>query len=218
MSNPSDHQSYTAAWPYRWAAQVLSYIFHPVFVPVYFIAFLLYEHPTQYLGFSAPQKLVILLQSFLMFSFFPLVTVGLLKALGFIRSIHLQERKDRIIPLVASGIWYFWIWYVWHNIPDQPAVAVQFALGVWITSVLALMLNTRMKISLHAMSLGCTLALLFSMAFREDLYYGVWLSVAILVTGSVLSARLVVSDHRPGEVYWGLLVGSATVLVAGLFV
>ena len=218
MSIPTDHQPYTASWPYRWMARLLSYVFHPVFVPVYFIAFLLFEHPTQYQGFSDLQKLVILVQALLMFTFFPLVTVGLLKALGFIRSVHMHERKDRIIPLVASGIWYFWIWYVWRHIPDQSSVAIQFALGVWISSVVALMLNTRMKISLHAMALGGVLALMVSLSLREDLYYGVWLSLTILVTGAVSSARLLVSDHRPSEVYWGLLAGAATVLVAGLFV
>lgn len=217
MSNLSDHQSYMSPWPYRWAAQFLSYVFHPVFVPVYFIAFLLYEHPTQYLGFSDLQKLFVLAQSFLMFTFFPLVTVGLLKALGFIRSFQMQERKDRIIPLVSSGIWYFWIWYVWHNLPDQSPVAIQFALGVWISSVAALMLNTQMKISLHAMALGVVLALVLSLSLQEDLFYGSWLISSLLITGAVCSARLVISDHRPKEIYWGFFAGAFSVLVAGLF-
>jgi hypothetical protein len=217
MSISSDNQSYTFSWPWRWGAHLLSVLFHPVFVPVYFMYFLLFQHPNQYLGFDLAQKVVILLQSVAMFTFFPLVTVGLLKALGFIKSIQLHDQKDRIIPLVASGIWYFWIWYVWRNLPEQPVAAIQLALGVWITSVAALMLNTRMKISLHALSLGATLALLLSLSIKENLHYGVWLSIAFIITGAVSSSRLLVSDHRPSEVYWGLLTGAISMLVAGVF-
>lgn len=213
----TDNQSYTFSSPWRWGGHLLSVLFHPVFVPVYIIYFLLFQHPNQYLGFDTTQKIVILLQAVAMFTFFPLVTVGLLKALGFIKSIQLQDQKDRIIPLVASGIWYFWIWYVWRNLPDQPTAAIQLALGVWITSVAALMLNTKMKISLHALALGAALTLLLTLSFKENLHYGTWLSIAFLITGSVSSSRLLVSDHRPSEVYWGLLVGALSMLVAGVF-
>lgn len=202
----------------RRLASLLSFLFHPVFIPVYFLLFLLYVHPIHFLGYTGPQKKIVLLQSIALFTFFPLVTVALLKALGFISSIQLKEQKDRIIPLVASGIWYFWIWYVWKNIPGQPSVTIHYALGVWLSSVAALMLNTKFKISLHAIALGTTLCMLLWMAFHEQLFFGLWLSVAILIMGTVCSARLLVGEHRPSEVYWGLLTGALSLLLAGLFV
>lgn len=200
------------------SAILLSYLFHPVFVPVYFMLFLLYVHPIHFLGYTSRERLLILLQSISMFSFFPLITVGLLKALGFISSIQLRDQKDRIIPLVASGIWYFWIWYVWKNIPGYPQVIIQYALGIWLSSIAALMLNTQFKISLHTLALGVTLCLLIQMALSENLYFGAWLSVAILITGLVASARLYLNSHRPPEIYWGLLVGALSVFIAGYFV
>ncbi len=218
MNNQSVTVLHTDSKIWKALATLLSYLFHPVFVPIYFMLFLLYVHPIQFLGYSDRARLLILLQSFSMFSFFPLVTVGLLKALGFISSIQLNEQKDRIIPLVASGIWYFWIWYVWKNMPGHPLVTIQYALGIWISSVAALMLNTRFKISLHALALGVTLCLLVQMAVHENLYYGTWLSVAILITGLVSSARLYLNSHRPWEVYWGLFVGALSVFIAGFFV
>lgn len=217
MNLRTDNQSNTFSWPWRWGAHLLSVLFHPVFVPIYIMYFLLFQHPSQYLGVDLAQKVIILLQAIAMFTFFPMVTVGLLKALGFIKSIQLHEQKDRIIPLVASGIWYFWIWYVWRNLPDQPSAAIQLALGVWITSVAGLMLNTKMKISLHALALGAAVTLLLSLSLKENLHYGLWLSIAFIITGSVSSSRLLVSNHRPAEVYWGLLAGSLSMLVAGFF-
>lgn len=202
----------------RRLATLLSFIFHPVFVPVFFLLFLLYVHPLQFLGHAATAKQVVLLQAIAMFTFFPLVTVLLLRALGFISSIQLKEQKDRIIPLVASGIWYFWIWYVWKNIAGQPVATVHYALAVWLSSVAALLLNTRLKISLHAIALGTTLVMVCWMAFHEHLYYGIWLSIALLITGLVCSARLLVGEHRPVEVYGGLLTGAFCVILASFFV
>lgn len=202
----------------RRLASFLSFVFHPVFIPVFFILFLLYVHPIHFLGYTDQQKKIVLLQAIALFTFFPLVTVALLKALGFISSIQLKEQKDRIIPLVASGIWYFWIWYVWKNLPGQPSVTIHYALGVWLSSVAALMLNTKFKISLHAIALGTTLGMLLWMVFHERLFFGVWLSVALLITGLVSSARLLVGEHRPAEVYWGLLTGGLSVVLAAYFV
>lgn len=202
----------------RWAAQLVSVVFHPVFVPVYVIAFLLFIHPFQFTGFSPQQKVLVLGQAVAMYLFFPLVTVLLLKALHFIQSIRLERQKDRIIPLVACGIWYFWVWYVWRNLPEYPKELVHFALAIWISSWAALMINVRMKISLHAISLGISLAFLLRLAFTQDISFGFYLAIALLITGLVCTARFIVSDHTETELYSGLLVGAVSVLVAGVFV
>ncbi len=93
-------------------AHIISYIFHPVFVPVYITAWLVFIHPYYFAGFSSFDRSRTLIMALMMYSFFPLVTVGLLKALKFIDSIQLNTTKERIIPLAACGIWYFWIWII----------------------------------------------------------------------------------------------------------
>src|SRR5258706_11943387 len=138
----------------RIAAKIISYIFHPVFVPLYIVLFMVYVHPLLFAGFSDLDKTRTVMMAALMFTFFPIVTVLLLKALKFINTFHLSTQKDRIIPLVACGVWYFWIWYVWRNLPEYPKPAVQLALAIWISVSLALMANIIMKVSLHAISMG----------------------------------------------------------------
>lgn len=202
------------SWPLRLLAQIISIFFHPVFIPVYLMLFLLFEHPYQYLGFSSGKKFIVLLQSISMYTFFPLVTVALLRALRFISSFQLSDRKDRIIPLVACGIWYFWIWYIWHNLDSISAASVQLALGVWLTATLGLLLNIYLKISLHLLSMGVALCFMVLLSLQESLHYGTWLSVVFIATGLVCSARLAISDHRPVEVYGGLAAGALCMLVA----
>lgn len=202
--------------PLRWMAYLVSYVLHPVFIPIYVLLFLLFQHPFHFLGYSTPQKFIVLLQALAMYTFFPLVTVGLLRALGFISSFQLNERKDRIIPLVACGIWYFWIWYVWRNMAGQSPVTVQLALGIWLAASLGLLLNSYTKISLHALSMGVALCFMLLLSLQEHLHYGTWLSISILLTGLVCTARFVVSDHRPIEIYGGLAAGAFCMLAGWL--
>ena len=88
-------------------AGFFSYLLHPVFVPLYFTAFLLFIHPDAFTGFSAVERKKVLLIVGLNVVFFPLLSVILLKAVGFIDSIFLRTRKDRIIPYIAAGIFFF---------------------------------------------------------------------------------------------------------------
>ena len=198
----------------RGMAHFLSYLFHPVFVPVYLVVFMIYIHPYLFAGFSPFDKLRNVVMAFLMYTFFPLVTVLLLKALKFIDSIHLHTQKDRVIPLVACGIWYFWIWNVWRNLPDYPAEAVQFTLAVWISAFLALMANIIMKVSLHCIAMGVMLAFVGLLAFSPNLHFGSYLSAAFLIAGLLCTARLIVSDHTQKEVYGGLVVGILSFILA----
>lgn len=198
----------------RLAASFISYLFHPVFVPVYIVAFIVFIHPYIFAGFSPFDKSRTLIMALMMYSFFPLVTVGLLKALKFIETVKLNNQKDRIIPLVACGVWYFWIWYVWRNLPDYPAVAVQLSLAIWISVSLALLANIIMKVSLHAISMGVMLLFFIYLGFEQTLNLGVYISAALIIAGLVCTSRLIVSDHSNKEVYGGLAVGMLSMFIA----
>ncbi len=198
----------------RLLAKIISYIFHPVFVPLYIILFIVYVHPYLFAGFSPFDKTRTVIMSAMMYSFFPLVTVLLLRGLKLIDSIHLGKQKDRIIPLVACGIWYFWVWYVWRNLPEYPKPAIQLALGIWISASLALLANIIMKVSLHAISLGVMLTFILALAFSQSLNFSLYISIAMLITGFVCTSRFIVSDHLPKEIYGGLATGAISMLIA----
>jgi hypothetical protein len=207
----------------RLAAKIISYIFHPVFVPVYIVLFMVYEHPYLFAGLSAFDKTRVVIMAFMAYTFFPLVTVLLLRALKFIQTIHLITQKDRIIPLIACGVWYFWICYIWWNSNKMddalfiPKDAVKLTLAIFLSSWLALMTNIIMKVSLHAVSMGVMLAFILLLAFSQPLNFGIYLSVSLLIAGAVCTSRFIVSDHYPKEVYGGLFVGIISMLAAGLF-
>jgi hypothetical protein len=204
----------------RGIANFISYVFHPVFTPVYVTWFLLFVHPYLFAGYSGMEKTTTLIMAMVSFTFFPLVTVLLLKGLKFIDSIYLRTQKDRVIPFVACMIWYFWIAYVWYNYgktrggKDMPVEAIQFAAATFMSTVLGLMVNIKMKVSLHAISAGVVVAFFLFMAFTQPLHFGVWISIVLLVAGLICTSRFIVSDHTPKEVYVGLLTGMVSFLLA----
>jgi hypothetical protein len=198
------------------AAGVISVLFHPVFIPVYTLAFLVYATP-YFPAYGSGNKLFLLIRFVLMYAFFPLVTVALLKALKFIPSIHLKTQKDRIIPYIACGVYYFWMWYVLRNQQvDQriPEVLVQLSLAIFIASSLGLIANSFFKISMHAISVGVMITFVLLMGFSTYINFGPYISLAFLIAGLVCTARLIHSDHSTFEVYAGLAVGIFAELLA----
>jgi len=191
----------------RLAAKILSYVFHPLFVPVYIVWFLISVQPYLFASFTASEKLITILRFFIMYSFFPLVTILLAKGLGFLESIYLKTQKERVIPYIACGIYYFWMSYVLRNQSQFSKEVVQLSMAIFIASSLGLLANIYMKVSMHAISSGIMIAFMALLSFTQPDNYTVYLSIAFLIAGLVCTARLIVSDHTQAEIYAGLFVG-----------
>jgi hypothetical protein len=155
---------------------------------------------------------------FMLTAFFPAFTVFLLKQLKFVGSVMLDTQKDRIIPYVASMFFYFWVFYVSKNLTDSSPLFVKLLLGVFISSIISLMANIYFKISMHGMAMGVMLTFFVIVALQGNMDMGVYLTLAIIVAGLVCSARLLVSDHYPFEIYAGLVLGIISQVMGNLFV
>lgn len=202
----------------RGTAKFFSYLFHPLFLSLYVAAFLLYIHPYAFAGAGKLDKIKVLASVAVNTAMFPAVLVLLLKQLGFIESIQLKTQKDRIIPIIASMIFYFWAFYVSKNIPGISPMLTHFLLGTFLASILALMANIKLKISLHAIGVGGLLAFFIILSLTSYAPLGVFLSIVAAITGIVCTSRFIASDHTFAEVYAGLFGGALCMLVAYWFV
>jgi len=200
----------------RFAAKIISFVFHPVFVPVYIVCFLVAFQPILLSSFTLPEKILVILRFFLMYSFFPVVTVLLARALGFLDSIYLKTQKERIIPYISSMIFYFWMWYVLRNQPQFSSPVVILTFAIFLASIIGLMANIYMKISIHAISMGIMVTFMISLAFTRSIDPGLSVSITLLVAGLVCTSRFIVSDHTPNEIYGGLFAGIAAQIAADL--
>lgn len=204
--------------PGKLFATFTSYIFHPVFVPLYVCLFLVYIHPSAFSGFSDAEKKQTTLIVSLNLVFFPLFSVLLLKAVGFIESIYLRTQRDRIIPYIASGIFYFWAYTVFKQQAQYPLILTSFVLGIFLASSVALIANIYFKISMHAMGMGSWLAFFLVIVQTKEMLMTWPLCIVLLITGLVCSARLLTGSHQPKDIYMGLFVGILTQLIAAFVI
>jgi hypothetical protein len=200
----------------RVAAQVISWVFHPLFVTSYVMAFLIFLHPYVFEGYDQKTRVMRLLSVVLTDTLFPAFSVFLVWKLQFIRSMHLRTAKERIIPYMVAMIFYWWTWHVYSNI-DAPPVSVHFLLGTFLAVCAAWFCNIYFKISMHAMAMGGMVLFAYLLASLDSYPSGLYLSVAVLVAGTVCTARLICSDHTRFEVWSGLLVGMLAMWVGWLF-
>ena len=202
--------------PLRIAARLISYLFHPLFIPVYVILFMLYE-VRLFTDKTEWQKSLVLIQFIVSYTLLPLVTILLMKALGFIKSVYLKTQKDRILPYVVCQVFYFWAWYVSKNV-GYPKIVVMFTLAVFLAAALGLILNSYLKISMHTISLGVVCALLLIGGMLSSHNYGPYIAIAFLITGLTCTARLIDSNHSTKEVYIGFFAGAMAQVIAYMFV
>lgn len=83
---------------------------------------------------------------------------------------------------------------------------------------MALIANIYLKVSMHAIGMGGWLSLFLVLLFTNSMPMSWPLLIVILLSGMVLSARMVLDTHTPKEIYLGLGIGLAAQLVAAYFI
>ncbi|MBV9962104.1 MAG: hypothetical protein JO072_07625, partial [Parafilimonas sp.] len=139
-------------------AKIISYILHPLFIPLYIFIWLTIRFPYHFDDITPKNLTFKTISVFLNASFFPAFAVFLLWRLKFIETIYLRTEKDRIIPYVITMIFYWWMWYLSRNFTDQPEVLKFFYFGIFLNTVFGLVINNFFKISMHAMGAGTFVA------------------------------------------------------------
>ena len=152
----------------RFSARLIAYIFHPLFITSYVMAFLIFFHPYAFTGFDPKTKVLRFINIVLCNAFFPAFAVLLLKLLGFISSMHLRTEKERIIPYIIAMIFYWWTWNVYKHLPDSPLISIQFLLGAFLALCGGWLCNIYFKISMHGIAMGG--ALMFFILFSFTLH------------------------------------------------
>ncbi len=197
-------------------AQIISVVFHPLVIPT--LGMLLLFHVNSYISYTIPPqaKQFILLIVFINTAIAPALSVLLLKRTGLVRDLQIDDRADRIYPLLITALFFFLTYYLLRQIA-LPSLIYYFLIGGALLVILTLLITFRWKISIHMVSMGgLTGFLLVSMLLlKTDISWLVLLS--LLVSGAVGSARLVMRAHVPLQVYAGFLMGLSVMLLLFVF-
>ena len=187
----------------KFLSKILSYLFHPLLMTTWFTLLLLYTNPFSFAGLSSGIVIaVIFINTFM----FPAISILLMRKLGFIEDLEMPDHKQRIIPLVASIIFYVWAYLATRKI-NFPYMMGVFMMGVLVSLFASFVINVFYKVSLHMVGVSGALTAIMLLVFVSPSDLSYYFLAMILLTGAVASARLYLGAHTMKEVYVGFLVG-----------
>lgn len=192
-------------------ARALSGIFVPLHIPV-FLAFLtVWLNPYAFGGW--PLGKMFIAQIGIWTFFIPVFGLFIMKKIGFINSVRLGERTERIAPYLMIIMCYTFAFYAIYKYPVPQLVKAMVA-GSLLSIILSFFGNNFLKISAHANGMGSLLGACLGLVFLSTKNIE-WVIILIAVlSGLVLSARVYLGRHTLQEVFYGFTIGFLTQLFA----
>ena len=167
-------------------SRAVSVVLHPLVMPLYVIL-LLVAGPTQLSYFPASVKFYLLWVTVLYTAVIPLLSVGLLRSVGRISSLAIDDRRERILPLAIGIVCYLLCAATVARIPSAMIVR-KFMLAGACCELFCLAVTFYWKISLHLAAQGAAAALLVLLTFGNAGNLTGALAVAVLAAGALASA------------------------------
>ena len=199
---------------YRKIANTLSWVLHPFLLPVYLMAVLLTM--TTFALFSPGVKFYFLWVVMLYAIIIPFLTLGILHSLGRISDFRIDNRRERLLPLLIGTVCYVLCALTFSKIPSAIFLR-KFMLAAACCEAMCFVVSLRWKISLHLTGMGAIVALLVVMNIVGVGNMLLPLSVAILGAGALASARLYLGCHNPAQIFAGFFGGFGVAMLAVLF-
>lgn len=176
-------------------------------MPTYLFGLLLLVSPEYYRPLNNEQATYIILRLSIVTLLLPALSISILKFTGYIGSVHLEERSERLMPYLFTSLYYGVLIYIFYQgMSFRPFLILMSSMGVLIL-VLALF-NLKIKVSAHTASITGVLGFLWGIKMNDPELSMLYPVVIVIMTiGIVMSARLKLDAHRPFEIYLGAILG-----------
>jgi hypothetical protein len=203
-------------------AQIISWVFLPLFMPIYALLILMYTPSREdflinddSLFFLPNQnKLAILIIYFIFSILAPGLTLLALKSRGIVSTIDIDDRKERLIPLLITALYclILFLFFIFKaSNAYMPKYIFALPLAGFFTISLFAWVNVYTKISLHACGAGILTGLIFAYGANSIYFNFSLLMIAVFITGLILSARMYLNKHTLNQVLYGF--GGSAVIV-----
>ena len=189
-------------------SKVISFFFHPIFMPTYAIFLLFAFSPLFSDSMSMYQKIQIVPLVIIFTLLLPIFSVLTLKEFNIVTSIYMENREERRWPLLFTIIWYYLLFFFLDSINIE-YIVIQLLFGAMLILLLAIIVSNFWKISLHMLGVGGVLGAFLAI---QTLFGGnIFLIITLLFcAGLVGFARVNEDAHTLKQVYLGFLVGFCT--------
>ncbi len=195
-------------------ATAISYLFHPLFMPTVGIL-ILFNSGSYLTNIPNDYKNYIYLIVFVGTAVLPISIFPVFMYSELIRDIHVDKRKERLLPLMITSILYFICYFMISGNPVAHGIEV-FMLAASISVLITFLVSFFWKISTHMTGIGGITGLILglSVTFSSDLMF--YLILAFLASGVIAFARLQLNAHSPSQLTAGYFLGLTVMFAAYL--
>ena len=183
----------------KFIAQGVSYLFHPLLVPLYGL-FFIFNSASVFSLIPFSTQVYCYFVTFVAMLLMPLSGMIVFKKMGFISSYDLSVKQERVYPALVAIFSAFAGFYLIGKLPY--------------TNILSgfSIITLRWKMSMHMTAAGAVCGFITIIGFR---YWGEVresLMVILILSGILATCRLYLKKHNPAQIYAGFLFGLSFVV------
>lgn len=195
-------------------ARIISMIFTPFYLPLVGIALLF---TLSYMSMLPLQyKLLVVTMVYVFTILGPTFLIYLYRRFRGWTTLQVGHKRRRLVPYLISMlcylgcIWLMEAWHIYHFI-------VIIVVAALLIQAVSLIVNIWWKISTHTAAIGGVIGAL--MAFAELFRFNPvwWLCLALLLSGIMGTARIILRQHTLGQVVAGFFIGAVCAFYAILY-
>jgi membrane-associated phospholipid phosphatase len=201
----------------RLVAQITSWVFMPLFIPIYCLILTFFTisfedfviNQNSLWSLPNPMKWAVLNLYAIFTVIAPGVSILILRNRKMISSIELTDRTQRFFPILLM-VFYTAALYLLFVLKAGDALIPTFIyslpLSGTLVSLTLFLVNFKFKVSLHAAGGGILFGYILAYCMKQQ-YFEFWvLLLAAISTGLTISARLYLNKHTMDEVVHGWLI------------
>ena len=185
-------------------AKLLSRLLHPIFIPTITLAII----STKFLNIIilSNQLNIIIVGTVIFTLLFPLLSILYLLFTKRIKSLQIEEKEERILPILFTIIWMLIGYYFLGNILEYAPVVNSIYLGMIATLGITLLITKYWKISLHMAAIGGCFGVFLNLQY---IYGGVinYVIFILILSGLLGYSRAILKAHNMRQIYSGFVLG-----------
>jgi hypothetical protein len=181
-----------------------SYVFHPIFIPVYAALFYFFFNDSYYTNL---EKYFTIIQIVIITMVIPLLVFFLLRSVKQVDSIMIAEISQRKIPLLIQCFLTILLVQKSITLDHFPELHFFFLAGLLSTIIALVLLFFKTKASLHMVAISALTIFVIGLSIHNQTRNINTIAFLVLMNGFVASSRLEMKAHTAKELVIGFLLG-----------
>ena len=189
----------------RALAVLVSYVFHPLWTPLIVLGLLWSVDPWLRMQ---PAVMTYVASVMLINAVAPAVSLYVLHRRGVLGDLEVSDRSERTLPFLIV-LFYQALGWLALTRPGVylPPELLGLVVAMVVALALALIVNRRIKLSMHLMANGGGFGAMWAFNQLHGLSLEAWLPLGFLLAGIIGWSRMAMGVHTPRELVLGFLVG-----------